>query len=103
MLIGPPASGKSTTAQELAAQLQALVLSTDVLREELWGDAAIQGPWPVLERVLHSRIQESVEAGRPVLIDATHARRRWRRRLPRGPAGSDPPGPRGNSAQSGNR
>ena len=81
MLIGPPASGKSTTAQELAAQLQALVLSTDVLREELWGDAAIQGPWPVLERVLHSRIQESVEAGRPVLIDATHARRRWRRRL----------------------
>ena len=27
MLIGPPASGKSTTAQELAAQLQALVLS----------------------------------------------------------------------------
>ncbi|MBL6740482.1 MAG: ATP-binding protein [Synechococcus sp. BS301-5m-G54] len=81
MLIGPPASGKSTTAQELAAQLQALVLSTDVLREELWGDAAIQGPWPVLERVLHSRIRESVEAGRPVLIDATHARRRWRRRL----------------------
>ena len=77
MLIGPPASGKSTTAQELAAQLQALVLSTDVLREELWGDASIQGPWPVLERVLHCRIRESVEAGRPVLIDATQARRRW--------------------------
>ena len=42
LLIGPPASGKTTLAGVLAHLTGAVVLSTDVLRRELFGDAAVQ-------------------------------------------------------------
>ena len=84
LLIGPPGSGKTTLAQQLAPLLQGetgepgLVLSTDAIREELFGDAAVQGPWDEIRSVLLQRLNAAVEAGRPVIIDATHARRPWR-------------------------
>jgi predicted kinase len=78
LLIGPPASGKTTLAGVLAELSGAVALSTDVVRGELFGDAAVQGPWREIEALLHQRIQESVAAGVPVIVDATHARRPWR-------------------------
>ena len=84
LLIGQPASGKTTLAKALAPLLTgpgetpALVLSTDVIRAEVFGDAAVQGPWVDIQQQLHQRIQEAVAAGIPVIIDATHARRAWR-------------------------
>ena len=78
LLIGPPASGKTTLAGVLAQLTGAVVLSTDVVRGELFGDAAVQGPWREIEDRLHQRIRESVAAGIPVIVDATHARRPWR-------------------------
>ena len=62
----------------LGKRLKAEILSTDQLRAELWGDASIQGPWPVLEPLLHQRICSAINQGQSVVIDATHARRRWR-------------------------
>jgi len=58
LLIGPPASGKTTLAGVLAELTGAQVLSTD--------------------RLLHQRIRELVADGVPVIVDATHARRPWR-------------------------
>ena len=78
LLIGPPASGKTTLAAVLARLCGATVLSTDVVRAELFGDPAVQGPWAEIEGRLHQRIRESVAAGIPVIVDATHARRPWR-------------------------
>jgi predicted kinase len=84
LLIGPPGSGKTTLAHELAPLLQgdgelpALVLSTDAIRAELFGDAAVQGPWDEIRALMLQRLQKAVAAGRPVIIDATHARRPWR-------------------------
>lgn len=78
LLIGPPASGKTTTAALLAPLLGAELFSTDRIREELYGDPMIQGHWHEVEDRLHAGIQASVAAGRPVLIDATHAQRPWR-------------------------
>ncbi len=84
LLIGPPGSGKTTMAHQLAPLLlgadgsPGLVLSTDAIRQELFGDAAVQGPWDEIRTVLLQRLQEAVAAGRPVIIDATHARRPWR-------------------------
>jgi len=78
LLIGPPASGKTTLAGVLAELTGAQLLSTDRLRQELFGDARVQGPWGDIEALLHQRICELVTAGVPVIVDATHARRPWR-------------------------
>jgi predicted kinase len=78
LLIGPPASGKTTLAGVLAKLTGAQLLSTDRLRQELFGDARVQGPWVDIEALLHQRIRELVAAGVPVIVDATHARRSWR-------------------------
>ena len=84
LLIGQPASGKTTLAKALAPLLTgpgeppAQVLSTDAIRAEVFGDAAVQGPWIDIEARLHQRIQVAVAAGIPVIVDATHARRAWR-------------------------
>ena len=78
LLIGPPASGKTTLAGVLADLTGAQVLSTDRLRRELFGDAAVQGPWRDIEGLLHQRIRGLVADGVPVIVDATHARRPWR-------------------------
>jgi predicted kinase len=83
-MIGPPASGKTTLARLLAPLLRgpdqppALLLSTDVIRAEVFGDAAVQGPWIDIQQRLQQRLIEAVAAGIPVIVDATHARRPWR-------------------------
>jgi len=78
LLIGPPASGKSTLAAVLAERTGAIVLSTDAIRAELYGDAAVQGPWSEIETLFHQRLKEAVAAGQPVILDGTHSQRPWR-------------------------
>ncbi len=84
LLIGPPASGKTTLARALAPLLsgpgepEVVVLSTDAIRAEVFGDATVQGPWSAIEQLLHQRIRSAVADGCPVIVDATHARRPWR-------------------------
>ena len=84
LLIGPPASGKSTTAAALAPLLAgpegqpAVVLATDAIRAEVFGDSAVQGPWPSIQQRLHERLIGAVAAGMPVIVDATHSQRPWR-------------------------
>ena len=84
LLIGPPASGKSTTAAALTPLLAgpegqpAVVLATDAIRAEVFGDSAVQGPWPSIQQRLHERLIGAVAAGMPVIVDATHAQRPWR-------------------------
>ncbi|MCS5699789.1 ATP-binding protein [Cyanobium sp. FGCU-52] len=78
LLIGPPASGKSTLAAVLAELVGGRVLSTDAIRAELYGDAAIQGSWDEIESLYHQRIHDSVAEGVPVILDATHCQRPWR-------------------------
>ena len=70
LLIGPPASGKTTIATLLAPLLDAELFSTDRIRDELYGDPMIQGHWHEVEERLHAGIQATVAAGRSVLIDA---------------------------------
>jgi len=82
--IGPPASGKTTTSLALAPLLAgpegqpSVVLSTDAIRAEVFGDAAVQGPWGSIQQRLHERLIGAVAAGMPVIVDATHAERPWR-------------------------
>ena len=56
----------------------AVVLSTDAIRAEVFGDSAVQGPWPSIQQRLHERLIGAVAAGMPVIVDATHSQRPWR-------------------------
>jgi len=76
LLVGLPASGKSTYVEKLKAP----VLSSDAIRGLLADDPAEQGINGRVFRVLRSMLRERLAIGRPVTyIDATHVTRRERR------------------------
>ncbi len=78
-LIGPPGSGKSTFAvQLLKLDPNAVIVSTDQIRRELFGDEGIQGDWSIIEKQVFARMQGAFLAGRPVIYDATNVKRDWR-------------------------
>ncbi|MFH7241224.1 MAG: AAA family ATPase [Spirulina sp.] len=79
LLIGPPGSGKSTLARQIQASLpQSCVVSTDQIRQTLYGNAAEQGAWPDIEAEVVRQIIQALGRGDAVIYDATNARRSWR-------------------------
>ncbi|WP_218079677.1 AAA family ATPase [Anthocerotibacter panamensis] len=81
-LIGPAGSGKSTFATRLVQANPALVVvSTDDIRQDLYGDATIQGLWAEVEQAVIVRVQAAIQSGRPVIYDATNIKRPWRMQL----------------------
>lgn len=86
VLVGIPGSGKSTIAQRWQSQAPSrIVVSTDTIRAQLFGDATTQGPWPAIWREVCDRWQRGIHQiktgqTQAVLYDATHAKRRDRRR-----------------------
>jgi predicted kinase len=102
LLIGLPGSGKSTLARELQAiDPNYVIVSTDAIRQHLFGDESIQGPWDLIgaevqrqlrqtisfrEADLHSQVypdplQIFQKPVRAVIYDATNVVRRDRRQL----------------------
>lgn len=78
-LIGPPGAGKSTLAQQWVRRSPHYQwISTDRIRQDLFGDAATQGNWPQVEAEVIRQIQAAIAAGIPVIYDATNAKRTWR-------------------------
>ena len=81
LLVGVPASGKSTLAKRLARSKNALVLSTDTIRTLLYGNPEVQGNWTDIERVLHNLLLKCVSQNKSVIIDATHTLKAHRQTL----------------------
>ncbi|HBB35233.1 MAG TPA: kinase [Cyanobacteria bacterium UBA8803] len=81
-LIGPPSSGKSTLATFLT-QLDSntVIISTDAIRAQLFGDETIQGDWSVIESEVLRQIHQTLAAKKSVIYDATNAKREWRTAL----------------------
>jgi len=79
-LIGLPASGKSTFAQQLAEIEGSCheIVSTDKIREQLFGDEIVQGDWRQVEAEVMSRIKKAIASGKYIIYDATNAKRPWR-------------------------
>lgn len=74
LLIGPPASGKSTFAQYLCRRVsKGVVISTDHIRELLYGDPRQQGDWPTIEAEVFRQIRRSLRQGATIIYDATNA------------------------------
>ncbi len=69
VLIGFPASGKSTYTERL---LDAVTISSDKIREEMYGNEAIQGNPKDVFALVNARAEQAVKDGRDVIIDATN-------------------------------
>ncbi len=85
MLVGVPGSGKSTWARDFVlANPRYCIVSTDAIRAQLYGDAAIQGDWLRIWQQVIAQWQQAIAAIHQgslagVIYDATNARRRQRR------------------------
>jgi len=87
LLIGLPGSGKSTLARQLVvADPKLTLISTDKIRERLFGDEIVQGVWLLVWREVQRQFQRAVikisrgEVG-AAIYDATNAQRRHRREV----------------------
>jgi predicted kinase len=83
-LIGLPGSGKSFLAAHLAHQHPGQVLiSTDAIRAQLFGDESVQGTWRLIQleiqRQMQQAVQQMLEASPAAIYDATNTRRKNRR------------------------
>lgn len=70
-LVGLPGCGKSTYTQDK----DAVVISTDAIREELLGDANNQEQGNVIFAIAFKRIQNALKNGQDVIFDATNLTR----------------------------
>jgi len=78
-LIGLPASGKSTFAQQLNQQIpNSLIVSTDTIRGRLFGDEMTQGNWNRVEDTVLEEVRLAINYEQIVIYDATNVQIAWR-------------------------
>lgn len=77
MTVGLPASSKSTWAEAHKNELNAVIHSSDSIREEL-GDVNDQSKNTEVFEILHSRVKDDLRAGKSVIYDATSLSRKRR-------------------------
>ncbi|WP_017302993.1 ATP-binding protein [Spirulina subsalsa] len=77
-LIGLPGAGKSIFCQRLNRLGNYTLVSPDQIRAQFYGDTLIQGDWGEIEQEVRRQVQESWQQGKPVIYDATNAKRVWR-------------------------
>ena len=77
IMVGAPGAGKSHQAAKLAKKENAVVISGDEIRAELYGDASIQGQWGEIWERIEEMVSESV--GKTVILDGTHCREAYRK------------------------
>jgi predicted kinase len=78
-MVGLPASGKSTYANELAQQYNAEIFSSDKLREEMFGDINDQEHNAEVFQEMHKRIKNCLESGNSAVMDSTNISSKRRR------------------------
>ncbi|WP_330203092.1 AAA family ATPase [Cyanobacterium sp. DS4] len=79
ILIGCPSSGKSTLANYMVKQnFNYQIISTDNIRQQLFEDENIQGDWQLIEAEIFKQIDGYIQAGKPIIYDATNAKKWWR-------------------------
>ena len=79
LMVGLPASGKSTYAEDMADD-NTVVLSSDDYRKKLLGDEKCQENNEIVFKTLYKDARELLESGKNVVIDATNINMKARRR-----------------------
>jgi predicted kinase len=73
MLMGLPGSGKSYYAKEYTKlDKDAIIISSDDIRQELWGDANDQSNPSKIFETMFDRTVEALKSGKNVIYDATN-------------------------------
>lgn len=78
MLVGLPASGKSTLAKKLLKQYNAILISSDEIREEMYGDVNNQDNNHDVFEVMNNRAKQTLSDGINIIYDATNINRKRR-------------------------
>ena len=76
VMVGAPGAGKSTYARKLAETENAVIISGDDVRKELFGSAERQGNWFAIWDRIVELVEENV--GRNVILDGTYYRTDYR-------------------------
>lgn len=81
MMVGIPGSGKSTMAKRIQTVTKYPIISSDHVREELYGDEAIQGnPDEVFGKIVDD-IMVHAKNGQSVIYDATSIKKKYRMQM----------------------
>jgi predicted kinase len=84
LMIGAASSGRTTAARFVADAIQRrdglvpVYISSSEIRWELYGSHQVDSPWAAIEAHIHERLWIALQAGRPVVLDATYTRREYR-------------------------
>ena len=79
ILVGPPASGKSTWGEKFAKKNNIKRVSTDEIRAEIGSGEADQSVSAAAFSLARQRVSAELAAGRSVIIDATSVNRKARK------------------------
>lgn len=72
MMIGIPASGKTSLAEQIANSEGAEIVSSDNIRKELYGDESIQGDSNKVFKTVENRIINGLKNNKNMIYDATN-------------------------------
>jgi predicted kinase len=79
IMVGISGSGKSTFANGLKTSKSATIVSTDDIREELFGDAGVQADGGRVFGIARKRVHDLLAQGKNAVIDATSLNAKDRR------------------------
>ena len=81
IMVGIPGSGKSTEAGKIAKKENAVVVSSDTIRGEIFGDESNQSNPERVFAIVDERVFKAISEGRNVIVDAANIssfyRRQW--------------------------
>lgn len=82
IMIGPSGSGKSTIASKIKESIpHSIIVSTDAIREEKWGNAGDQREPQVIFRIAYSNTEQYLKEGYNVIFDSTALKSKYRKNL----------------------
>lgn len=81
VMCGLSGSGKTSTAKKIAKSNNAVIVSSDEIREEIAGTAEDQSKNNEVFQIFHKRIKDNLVSGKSVIADATNLTMKSRRRI----------------------
>lgn len=81
IMCGLSGSGKSSIAKDLAVKYHAEIVSSDAIREELFGSCQNQSDNEKVFNIFNKRIRESLNKNKNVIADATNITIKSRRAI----------------------